>query len=274
MRIAEHPRTHALLSMVVLLPALVLRHGLLGVSDHADVLFGTLYAVSLPLFRVEQPRRMHKVGGQSPKDRQPRLDVLAVRVIVLCLLDDIEPSTGSRIIAYTGDVGPVAIVGRGVIVDEATLEEFSSNSPVVDEIVSQVAGHILPASVAEEATLSQLAHVCVDEGDTSSTLEHPRHLMLGGRSIRIPVLPVALELLLSLGGIRSQLKAADVEEEIAKLFSDKEEVVSPQQLKLDPVGVLIFAVDSFVVYEGCPDLAWRDGAVGQEGGHLGAVAVA
>lgn len=70
----------------------------------------------------------------------PGLDELAVRVVVLCLLDRVEVSSLAGVGSDAGGVLPVAPVGGGVVVDELFLKGLGAGTPVDFEVLGQVAG--------------------------------------------------------------------------------------------------------------------------------------
>ncbi|KAI3486496.1 hypothetical protein L1887_49897 [Cichorium endivia] len=275
LRVAVHLGPDALLALVVALPALVLKQRLRGVAVDGDVHLGRLEAVPPSLLGGEQPGRVDVVGMQIAQRGDPHLDIVAVRVVVLGLLDGVELARGARVVADAGDVLPVAVVGGGVVVDEVRLEELGADAPVVAEILGEEAGDVLTAAVGHEARLAQLEDVGVDKGDAGAALEQTRHLVLGAVLERIPLVPPALlHLLGRLAWIGGALEAAEVVQKVAKLFGHKEKVVAPEQLETHPVRILVLAKLLLVVVERLPDLARRDASVGEEGRHLGAVGVA
>ena len=148
--------------------------------------------------------------------------VLAVGVVALGLTGRVEFAVGTWVVADAGHVDPVAAVARRVVVEEHVLEPTGSQAPVHPEVVHEVAGHVLPAPVGHEARRSELPHVGVDEIALRPAL--------APRLEDAPVLP-------PLG--RFGLDAALVEDAVAVAHGHVAEIVPPNQLEDEPIGVLV-----------------------------------
>lgn len=85
--VAEHLAAYSLLAIVVLAPRFVLVHGFARIGVDANFHDGSLDAVAATLVVREQPRRVDVVGVQITQRREPKLDVLSVRVVILALFD-------------------------------------------------------------------------------------------------------------------------------------------------------------------------------------------
>ena len=69
----------------------------------------------------------------------------------------------TRVATDAGDVLPIAVIARDVVIDEVHLEEGRAVTPVETEFVHEATRRDLPAAVAHPARLHQLAHQRVDQ---------------------------------------------------------------------------------------------------------------
>ena len=148
--------------------------------------------------------------------------VLAVGVVALGLTGRVEFAVGTWVVADAGHVDPVAAVARRIVVEEHVLKPTGPEAPVDPEVVHEVAGHVLAAPVGHEARRSELPHVGIDEIALRPAL--------APRLEDAAVLP-------PLG--RLGLDAALVEDAVAVAHGHVAEIVPPNQLEDEPIGVLV-----------------------------------
>jgi hypothetical protein len=62
-------------------------------------------------------------------------------VVVFGLLDDVEATASARVIANSRDILPIAQIDRACgRIDQVALEQLCTHSPVIGQIMSQIAG--------------------------------------------------------------------------------------------------------------------------------------
>mmetsp|Transcript_21990 Transcript_21990/g.65951 ORF Transcript_21990/g.65951 Transcript_21990/m.65951 type:complete len:523 (+) Transcript_21990:44-1612(+) len=167
--------------------------------------------------------RLEALGGRHARElRQPEAHVLAVRVVVARLLEDVEAVDAAAREAR-GRM-PVAPVGLGRVVHEVLLEVLGAEAPVEAQVVHEVGRRVLAAPVRHEARRRQFAHVRVDEG-------RARPARLPGRERRGVDAP--------LGPLAGPEHAVAVEERLAVAPRVEGEEVAPRELELDPVRGLV-----------------------------------
>ncbi len=89
---------------------------------------------------------------------------MSVGVVALRLALYVKGALGAWVVAYACEVGPVAPVGGWVFVYELSLKVFRSRSPFNGEVMDEVGGGVLSASVAHPPCGVELSHVGVYEG--------------------------------------------------------------------------------------------------------------
>ena len=165
--------------------------------------------------------------------------IAPVGVVSVGLFVYIEVAVVAGIVAYAGNVGPVAIVAAYVVVNQHTLEVGCTAQPVLVKIVDEVAGHYLAAPVAHKAGVLQLIHIGVYECIACSGI-FPR-----------------VEALVVIGVFYDfALDAAGEEQLCLMLVHVEAEEIAPQQFEDEPVGRFILCPGCFVSFYFGIDVPW------------------
>mmetsp|Transcript_10552 Transcript_10552/g.20376 ORF Transcript_10552/g.20376 Transcript_10552/m.20376 type:complete len:325 (+) Transcript_10552:190-1164(+) len=173
---------------------------------------------------------------------EPVAQVLAVRIVVLGLLRDVEPVDAAASEAGGGD--PVSPVGADVVVEEETLEVVCALAPVELQVERQVRGHVLPSAIRHKARRRELAHVCVHE-------RHPRLALLPSLQCWRVVNPFGL----------FAYWAARPEDLAAVLLAVQTVEVPPDKLEDKPICRLVLHARRLVARALARDEARREAAV-------------
>lgn len=167
----------------------------------------------------------------------PCAGVPSSSVIIKSLFDRVEDAiVGSRVIADSGSVLPVAPVGPNVVVDQIGFVPLGSVAPVNLEILGQETCHDLPGPVGSVTGVVQLPLRSVDETQPCPTLEEAveHHLdSLGGwllvsccreliRGFPNPVILLAF---------RRRPEAFEAEHLLPPLHAAETHVVPPEQFE-------------------------------------------
>ena len=185
------------------------------------------------------------LAGQRGQLWTPQANILTVPVIPLRLRDDVEDPV-TRVAADASDILPVSPVAGRVVVNEHRLEVGRAPAPVDLEGAGQEAGDVLAPPVGHEPGRAQLAHVGVDK-------RHPG----------LPTTPARKQRPVLAPGVVSAADAAALEQPGADSGSQEAKVVSPDQLKDEPVGRVVLHTLALVFANLLPDPTGRDAASGQ-----------
>ena len=151
----------------------------------------------------------------------------------------IKPAVGSGVVAYAGHVGPVAVVGAGVVVNESVFEPGGAPSPIYIEVFYEVAGHILSAPIAHESGMQQFAHASIYKGLSG----------LAGA-------PLFKSSFVGLHGWGLIFYTVFLKECRTVFPHGKSEIVAPHQFKENPIGGIVGPMLGLKIFEVLHNASW------------------
>ena len=200
----------------------------------------------LVLFRNGPVCAVDHVFGLRGAKPSPLQREGVVRVVLSGLFGQVEVPTTSRIRADTRDVLPIAVVTAHVIINELLLKECCPVPPIETQLMDETGRGDLATPVAHPARGHKLSHECVNKGIVG---------VAGAPAGKV----AGLE-----GGQQSPAGATTLAKKGLSIdHGAPVKELSPQQLKVQPVGGLIGEMFPFVTENRVGHCARRQGPARQ-----------
>lgn len=200
---------------------------------------------------------MHKLSGNVIELGEPEANVVAITVVVLALLHNVESVHAAARHASTR--APVAPVAVGIVVQQLCLEIVGSVPPIGVGVKGKEGTNVLPTAVGLEAGGCELAHIGIDERITSPPLlprgdctpvEAPAPRVGVGTACVLPKNPI------------------EGEDAAAVLLGKELEEIAPKQLEHNPVGGFVGDSERLVAATLPRNVARGEAPVGEPGRKL------